>query len=133
MGFALDHVSLETPAWNTAVDTLRDRFGLSTTQTPARPDRHGRVYLDRGYLEVALGVEAALTWFFLRYDELDPTVAALRGRGLRVRAGLYQGVDGVWEEVAIDADGMVPLPFLIRRITPEEVARDWPPPLVAPQ
>jgi hypothetical protein len=131
MGLVLDHVSLQTPAWDTAVELLRDRFGLSTTRTPAAPDRHGRVYFDRSYLEIAAGVEASLPWFFLRYDRLDHTLEVLQGRGLRARASVYQGVDGTWEDIELDAGTAVPLPYLSRRITPAEVAKDWPPPLVS--
>jgi hypothetical protein len=132
MSLVLDHVSLQTPAWDMAVELLRHRFGLNTTPTPAAPGRHGRVYLDRGYLEIAAGAEALLPWFFLRYEQLDNTLQALQGRGLRARASVYQGVDGAWEDIEIDAGTAVPLPYLVRRLTPPEVARDWPPPLVVP-
>jgi hypothetical protein len=132
MTLALDHVSLQAPNVDSAVRLLHDRFGLVTTRTPAAPERHGRVYLDRSYLEVAPGAEAALAHFFLRYDRLDHTLGALTGRGLRARAALYEGTDGVWEDVALDAGTAPPLPFLTRRTAPAEVAPDWPPPLAAP-
>jgi hypothetical protein len=132
MTLVLDHVSVQVPAQAAMIAMLRDRLGLITTRTPAAPDRHGRVYLDRSYLEIAAGTEASLPFFFLRYDRLDHTLDALRGRGLRVRAGLYQGLDGIWEEIELDAGTAAPLPFLIRRTTPPEVARDWPPPLASP-
>lgn len=132
MTLLLDHVSVQTPAQEAMIALLGDRIGLITTRTAAAPDRHGRVHLDRSYLEIAAGTEASLPFFFLRFDRLDATLDALEGRGLRARAGSYQGCDGIWEEIAIDGDTAVPLPFLIRRTTPPEVARDWPPPLAAP-
>jgi hypothetical protein len=132
MSLVLDHVSLQAPSVDAAVTLLHGRFGLVTTRTPAAPGRHGRVYLDRSYLEVAPGAEAPLALFFLRYDRLDHTLGALAGRGLRARAALYEGTDGVWEDVALDAETAAPLPFLTRRTTPAEAARDWPPPLAAP-
>jgi hypothetical protein len=132
MSLVLDHISLQAPGVDSAATLLRDHFGLITTRTPAAPERHGRVYLDRSSLEVATGAETSIALFFLRYDQLDHTLEALGGRGLRARAALYEGTDGVWEDIAIDAGTAVPLPFLTRRTTPAEAARDWPPPLTAP-
>jgi hypothetical protein len=67
MSLALDHISLQAPRVDSAAPLLRDRFGLITTLTPAAPERHGRVYLDRSYLEVAMTrrttpAEAARDW-----------------------------------------------------------------------
>jgi catechol 2,3-dioxygenase-like lactoylglutathione lyase family enzyme len=133
MSMVLDHVSVQTPVVDAAVEMLRDQLGLITVRTLAAPDRHGRVYLDRGYLEVAKGTAASLALFFLRYDQFDHTRAALEGRGLRTRASLYEGIDGIWEDIEIDAGTAAPLPHLTRRTTPPEVAANWPPPLAAPQ
>ena len=132
MSLVLDHVSVQAPAVDAAVAMLRDRLGLVTTLTPAAPHRHGRVYLDRSYLEVAAGAEVSLALFFLRFGQVEPTLAALEGRGLRALATLYEGLDGTWENIEIDAGMATPMPFLVRRITPTEVAEGWPPPLAAP-
>ena len=95
MSMVLDHVSVQTPVVDAAVEMLRDQLGLITVRTLAAPDRHGRVYLDCSYLEVAKGTAASLALFFLRYDQFDHTRAALEGRGLRTRASLYEGIDGI--------------------------------------
>jgi hypothetical protein len=128
----LDHVSVQTPDLGATVELLRDRLGLITTPTSAAADRHGRLLLHRSYMEVAAGTTASLPLFFLRYDRLEHALATLEKRGLRARASSYQGVDGTWEDVELDAGTAVPLPFLVRRVTPPDVAKDWPPPLTAP-
>jgi hypothetical protein len=112
---------------------LRDQLGLITVRTPAAPDRHGRVYLDCSYLEVAKGTAASLALFFLRYDQLDHTRAALEGRGLRTRASKYEWIDGIWEDIEMDAGTAAPLPHSTRRTTPPQVAASWPLPLAAPR
>jgi hypothetical protein len=132
MSPVLDHASVQAPGFDAAIEMLRDHLGLMTTPTPAAPHRHGRVYLDRSYLEVAAGADASLALFFLRFDQLAPTLEALEERGLRARASLYEGLDGTWEDIEIDAGSTTPLPFLVRRKTPTEVAEDWPPPLEVP-
>ena len=132
MNLVLDHASLQVPRVGSAVTLLHDRFGLVTTPTPAAPHRHGRVYLDRSYVEVAAGADASLALFFLRFDRLAPTLEALKRRGLRARASLYEGLDGTWEDIEIDAGAATPLPFLVRRTAPAEVAAGWPPPLAVP-
>src|SRR5262245_17995335 len=103
MSLVLDHASVQAPAVDVAVAMFRDRLGLFTTPTPAAPHRHGRIYLDRSYVEVAAGPVESLAYFFLRFDQLDPTLDALKERGLRARASLYEGVDGTWEEIEVDA------------------------------
>ena len=70
MGLVLDHVSVQAPAFDAAVEMLRDRLGLVTTPTPAAPLRHGRVYLDRSYLEVAAGADSSLALFFFLCQRL---------------------------------------------------------------
>ena len=43
MSLILDHVSLQTPDWDVAVETLHNRVGLMTTRTPgaSAPHRQG--------------------------------------------------------------------------------------------
>jgi hypothetical protein len=132
MSLVLDHVSVQVPAVDAAIEMLRDRLGLVTTPSPAAPHRHGRVYLDYSYLEVAAGADEPLALFFLRFDQLGSTLDALKARGLRAHASLYEGLDGTWDNIEIDAGMATPLPILVRRTTPTEVAEGWPPPLAAP-
>lgn len=130
----LDHASIAVPSLAPAIAELDLRLGLTATPTPAAPDRHSRVYLDRSYLEVAAGAGGD-TWivqnFFLRFA--DP--AALKGHldavGLRHRFDSYTGLDGGWDDVEIDA-GDMPVPILVRRTSPPQIARAWPPPLRHP-
>lgn len=126
----LDHASVQVPELGPAVEHL-DRLGLRATVSPAAADRHSRVYLHRSYLEVSTrpggsGWSAAL--FFLRFDDPEALRAHLEAAGLEYRLGEYEGVDGTWDDVEIDA-GPVPLPILVRRTAPAEIARDWPPAL----
>ncbi|HET7235649.1 MAG TPA: VOC family protein [Actinomycetota bacterium] len=130
----LDHASIAVPELADAVAHLDDRLGLRATVSPATPERHSRVYLDRGYLEVAArpgdtGWTASL--FFLRFDDPEALRGHLEAVGLAYRFGAYEGVDGTWDDVEIDA-GEVPLPILVRRTAPAEIAQDWPPALPAP-
>jgi hypothetical protein len=130
----LDHASVEVPDLADAIAHLDDRIGLHATVSPAPPERHSRVYLDRGYLEVssrpgATGWGASL--FFLRFDDPDALRAHLGAVGIAYRFGDYQGVDGTWDDVEVDA-GEVPLPILVRRTAPPDIAADWPPALAAP-
>lgn len=130
----LDHASVLVPDLAEAVEHLDRRLGLRVTVSPAAPDRHGRLYLDRGYLEVSArpggtGWDASL--FFLRFEDPASLREHLAGVGLRFRLEDYEGVDGTWDDVEIDAGG-VPLPILIRRTAPLEIAADWPPALSQP-
>ena len=135
----LDHVAIHVPVLAAAVERL-GRLGLRATVSPAAPDRHSRVYLHRSYLEVAavpggVGWDAAL--FFLRFEDATALRAHLDGAGLAYRFAEYDGVDGTWDDVVIDAGsagpgGTVPLPILVRRTAPPEIARNWPPPLGEP-
>ena len=130
----LDHVSVEVPDFADAVGRLDERFGLQVTVSPQAPGRHGRVYLDRAYLEVAAhpGSPAwAATSFFLRFSDPEALRAHLEGAGLGYRSRVYEGVDGRWEDVELDVAD-VPVPILVRRTEPAQVARNWPPPLDRP-
>lgn len=129
----LDHVSVEVPDLTVAVAHLDRSLGLRATVSPAAPERHSRVLLHRSYLEVSARPGASgwsATLFFLRFDDPTGIRAHLERAGLTYRFGKYQGVDGVWDDVEIDAP--VPLPILVRRTAPASVARDWPPPLAEP-
>lgn len=130
----LDHVSVAVPVLADAVAHLERRLGLHTTITPADPDRHGRVHLDRTYLEITAqpaqrGWDASL--FFLRFQDPARLREHLETTGLRYRFSEYVGVDGVWDDVEIIAGDMT-MPILVRRTDPPGTAADWPPPLARP-
>ncbi|HEU4355532.1 MAG TPA: hypothetical protein VFT27_08085, partial [Actinomycetota bacterium] len=117
-----------------AVDHLDLQLGLHATVTPAAPERHSRVHLHRGYLEVSVGSGDERwhpTMFFLRFDEPEALRAQLAASGVAYRWGEYEGVDGTWDDVEIRIGG-VPFPTLIRRTAPPGIARDWPPDLDEP-
>jgi hypothetical protein len=130
----LDHASVAVPDLAAAVEHLDRRLGLRATVSPGASDRHGRVYLDRSYLEVATK-SAGRRWeasvFFLRFEDPLALRAHLDTVGIAHRFGEYEGVDGTWDDVELDA-GPVPMPILVRRTAPPAVARDWPPALPEP-
>ena len=130
----LDHASVQVPDLLAATEHLDRRLGLRVTVSPAAPERHGRVYLDRTYLEVA-GGSTELGWrapmYSLRFEDPIALRAHLEAAGLGYRFGEYEGVDGTWDDVEIHADP-VPMPILIRRTRPRGVARSWPPALAEP-
>lgn len=70
--------------------------------------------------------------FFLRFEDDVALRRHLERAGLTYRFGTYEGVDGTWDDVEVDA-GDVRLPILVRRTAPPELARDWPPALTDPQ
>jgi hypothetical protein len=129
----VDHVSIEVPDLDEAVRRL-DALGLRVSVTPEAPDRHGRVLLDRAYLEVAAAARAdrwIVSSWFLGFDDLPALRAHLAAAGLPSRHVPYEGVDGTWDDVEVDADD-VPVPTLVRRTAPADVARSWPPALGEP-
>lgn len=129
-GLWLDHASLCVPSLPLAIRRLDEVLGLTVVPTPARPAAHARIWLDRSYLEVRAEGAWGLGGFFLGFPERVTTQEALAARGLVARpAPRYVGVDGAWEELHLEGPGDVPLPILVRRIEPPELARDWPPPL----
>lgn len=134
MEFRLDHASLEVPHLRDAVSRLDRLLGLQVTVSPQAPERHGRIYLDRAYLEVAANPDVPawdVTHFFLRFANPEWLRAHLDGAGLGYHYQVYRGVDGRWDDIELDiAD--VPVPILVRRTAPAVVARDWPPPLEHP-
>jgi hypothetical protein len=126
----LDHASLAVPQFHDAVAELADRVGITTTISPADPDRHGRVHVDRAYIEVSSHDpvdEWALPFWFLRFDDPIALRRHLDASGLPSSFDVYEGVDGRWDDVFVDG-GAVPLPLLVRRTHPPEIARNWPPP-----
>ena len=81
----LDHASVAVPELAAAVEHLDRRLGLHATVSPAAPERHSRVYLDRSYLEFSVhptgsGWEA--TMFFLRFSEPVALRAHLDAAGI---------------------------------------------------
>jgi catechol 2,3-dioxygenase-like lactoylglutathione lyase family enzyme len=130
-GFRLDHVSIGVPHLGDAVAQFAEEFGLEVTVSPQAPERHGRIYLDRSYLEVAVrpGVPTwRVTDFFLGFSELAALRAHLDGAELTYRYAVYQGVDGRWDDIQLHVTD-VPVPGIVRRSEPPQAARDWPPPL----
>ncbi len=130
----LDHASVAVPELSAAVEHLDVRLGLRATVTAADPARHSRIYLDRSYVEVAAQAEMSgwhPTHFFLRFEDEEALRAHLDECGVSGRFGVYEGVDGRWDDVEVEAPS-VPLPILTRRTDPLEVARRWPPPLTEP-
>jgi catechol 2,3-dioxygenase-like lactoylglutathione lyase family enzyme len=130
----LDHVSLSVPNLREASVQLSSRLGLRSTPTSTDPDRHGRIYLDRAYLEVS-SREPTDRWtfslFFLRFGDPVYLIDQLESGGFPYRFGEYLGVDGRWDDVELDA-GDVPFPILVRRTHPGKIARNWPPALEIP-
>lgn len=130
----LDHVTVEVPDLPAAVGQFEEQLGLRVSVSPSAPQRHGRVYLARAYLEVAArpdGPTWDVTHVFLRFSDPQQLRSHLEEAELVYRFQVYEGVDGRWDDVEIDAAG-VPMPILVRRTEPAEVARDWPPPLDHP-
>ena len=127
----LDHASIAVPDLPAAIEDLDTKLGLAATISPAAPEWHSRVYLDRTYLEVAadagrVGWQA--TMCFLRFADPDALRAHLDATGLAYTFGAWEGVDGTWDDVEVRS-GDSQLPTLVRRTAPVDVARDWPPAL----
>ena len=127
----LDHVSLAVGSLPDAIRVLDQQLGLYVTITSEDPDQHGRVFLDRSYVEVSVQAGGDL-WsvplFFLGFKNPDLLRSHLENINLDFRWGQYVGADGTWDDVEIVA-GEVPLPILVRRTSPSEIAADWPPAL----
>jgi hypothetical protein len=132
-GLRLDHATLQVPDFTETADILWERFGLRLTPTSADPEAHGRIYLDRGYVEVVPRPgedELRLTGFYLSYPDVPSAIETLRGRGLAsMPATPYRGVDGDWWDGVLAPPDGVPAPILVQRTAPAAVAADWPPPL----
>ncbi len=130
----LDHVSVQVPELPSAIEHLDRRLGLRATPSPSAPERHSRLHLHRSYVEIAArpgGAGWSATLFFLRFEDPVRLRAHLETVGLASDLGSYEGVDGIWDDVGIQA-GPVPMPVLVRRTSPAEIARDWPPALGEP-
>jgi hypothetical protein len=127
----LDHASISVPDLRAAVERLDAELGLTATVSLAAPERHSRVHLDRTYLEVAadagrVGWQA--TMCFLRFADPEALRAHLDATGLTYAFGVWEGVDGTWDDVEVRS-GDMQVPTLIRRTAPVDIARDWPPAL----
>ena len=133
---ALDHVKLRV-----ADMAFGGRFlaslGFRLTPSSGAEGRHGRVLLDRSYIEVSPAIDASETeradWsgYFLRTADAVALASTTSGDTFRWRGpNRFQGVDGEWLDTVIAHDGLhAELPLVVQRITPVEVARDWPPSL----
>lgn len=141
---ALDHTSLVVGDVAQAALFLEERLGFRLTLTPQAPDSHGRIFLDRTYVEVSTGNGPATdgttpllgAWSMVFLRTADPYSFGERARHLGLRPSgpaVYHGHDGDWLEVELRA--RVPrslLPIVLQRITPADVAANWPPPLAEP-
>ena len=128
----LDHVSLSVPCLRDASVLLDARLGLRVTVSPAAADHHGRIYLDRAYVEVSARQPVdnwTFSLLFLRFDDPGRLRGHLASAGIPGRFGGYVGVDGRWDDVELDM-GCVPSPILVRRTHPPEIAANWPPMIV---
>lgn len=136
----LDHASLTVPDFAEGADLLAERFGMWVARTPGHTDAHGRVMLDRGYIELSEGADddglppLALPRFFLGHPDVPAAIALLREAGLaHAPAVTFHGHDGVWWDGVPEAPAGVPGPVLVQRISPLEIAADWPPARTDPQ
>jgi hypothetical protein len=126
---SLDHVSLLAGA--AAIEARGFRFTATATAAD-----HGRVFLDRSYLEVTVetnpcpGALRARGWF-LGCADLDGAVTRLRAAGIGVDAPRpYRGPDGTWLDLDLSGRSLVPLATLTRRT--DLPAGAWPPALADP-
>ena len=124
----IDHVSVTS-----SLDAL-DELGFSLTPTKGSGGRHGRVMLDRTYLEVTLESEDSSVFgrgWFLRPPDIQAAPARLRQHGIPATdPTLYEGHDGSWLDVEMDVPALARvLPTLTCRL---HVADCWPPPLREP-
>lgn len=130
----LDHASVHVPDFADAVRRFEEDLGLAVKVSPEAPEGHGRIHLHHAYLEVAAGPDGTpweVTHFFLRFSDPEGLRKHLDDARLAYRYDVYEGVDGRWDDVELEAAG-VPVPILVRRTQPAEVARNWPPPLDRP-
>lgn len=132
MALPLDHLSLNVPTLAEAERWFLALTGVALARSPGDP-HHARLYFDRSYLELretgAPGPWSASLWF-LRYPDPEQLRTGLAERGLAAEGPThYRGVDGEWEEFH-PRELLDPRcrPLLIRRLTPVDVARNWPPP-----
>src|SRR5687767_10633961 len=127
----LDHASVRVPDLDTATGVFDRVLGRPPTRTPGASQRHSRWFLDRSYLEVSVPPGPAPGWglslFFLRFADLAMTEGALRAAAIPYRSEPYRGADGTWDNIELEGPAGVPAPILVRRVAPEEIARDWPP------
>lgn len=125
----LDHASITVPDAREAMSAFATDLGLHVTASAPEPHRHGRIHLDRSYLEVS-SREPVDAWrmplFFLRFTDPVELRRHLDAVGLEHTFDTYVGVDGEWDDIEIAA-GTVPLPILVRRTGPPALAKDWPP------
>jgi len=120
---SLDHVSLVTAP---GAVTARG-FRLTPTAGAAG---HGRVLLDRSYLEIRTAAGAGTTLrassWFLRCDDLEAAAARLRTGGFEVGGPQrYEGHDGTWLDLVLGSRAETHLPTLTTRV--DVPAGSWPP------
>jgi hypothetical protein len=121
---SLDHVSVRA-----SVAEL-EHHGFRVTPTAGAEDRHARILLDRGYLELRPPANGGIyaTGWFVRSDDQEALRDRLSEAGFATTALMpYPGVDGSWLD--LELPGRTPVtPIVTRRVDRD----DWPPPLTAP-
>lgn len=124
----IDHASLTVPDLGQAAARFEALLGLAARATPSAP-HHARLHLHHSYLELRQqGDGWHLPIFFFRFEDAAGTKTALTARGMAVDGpSLYQGLDGIWSELHPQSPPDVPPAPLVRRISPPELALDWPP------
>ena len=141
----LDHASLDVSDLSEARPFLENRLGFNVALTPQAPLEHGRIFLDRGYVEVSQASQendvpskllslSAWRGHFLRTADPAALISEARARGVELsEPSIYHGRDGDWDDIEIlrpDLAGL--LPIIVRRLTPRAIAADWPPKLLQP-
>src|ERR1700751_2009618 len=119
---SLDHVSFR------AAPGVFDGLGFEVTPTRGA-NAHGRVFLDRHYLEVdeTGDSDARSTAWFLGAEDLDRAAAMLAADVVpTLWPARHEGHDGVWSDV-VTVGHSSDLPILCRRLDLD--AKDWPPAL----
>jgi hypothetical protein len=109
------------------VRQLDERLGLEALLNNADPEHHGRIHFGSTYVEVAVppvfppkSPPWTVPWFFLRFSS-DPEALndRLREAGLAPSMQVFEGDDGCWTELRLDAPRHTPTPLLRHRPRPE--------------
>lgn len=132
----LDHVCLNAPSLEAADDFLWEALGLALTLTPGLEGEHGRVLLDRTYIDVRTHAADSkpetpleLPAFLLGHADIATAVGLLTAAGIGTTTAPFLAIDGAWQDAVLEERTGVPPVLLTRRSEPPEMAAIWPPPL----